>query len=1050
MEKVKIIEKKLDKYTLQIITDFDANFHHFKIKNITEGEFTEALKIFILKDKISLQTSENNKYEIKKELSPELLKIISVSFILIYLTICLALIGFSFTPVLFIDLGVFLVICFAWWRDLLYRISKIKVLKDKNIKIIKPFKNIDFYSFRSIPDSIFLHVDQNLLINLKVCNLFQAHPPFYLTPDKFFRILVNRKIPFTYNFTGSPLKFERFNAEGFNYLNEKQKWNIHKIHTSLEGEEWLKIRGGVWKTILNVSTSSYKFIHKFRNRDIDELEEDVQLKLKIIKNSFETYFPNLYLDVLRREKLNSALKMLALKSKFFRLNGTHLNYVLFQGMTLTLINKVPDDLKKGIKTKLATEFNSPLELNNEILIGETINTEYWGKEIPSGFTFKQLHNLLLANGEENKKIELVTKIAMELIKANKPLILFDLKGKMSKIIRYFKDSIYEDDILYFKLGSAFKINLLDSEVPFDKNPSEYLNYIFDVLGLAFRRTEREIESFRNTLTRNSEMDLETLDLELQNQQPWERNPIVDSIMAIINQYTKQTMSFLNFQKNADIIGIKDFIDDDKTVIIDLSILKRNEKMQLFAMFAIISKIIHYSENVQNFCKKILFIPHLDIFFNVRHLDREVNTGLIDKFFDPLQECGFGLICSVRHIRDVHPNVYNFLKNIITFKATHNVDISIIKNLFSLQELTGKGIYSGARKHEHQMHYLMNLKPNEVIIKRSDVLQAYPNKLDLKDVKENEPLDYDEIVDYMHKQGYDLEYTEKKLVEQAKKTIFEKDLGKYFNLFNEINKFLKSIKKVDKIGNIFKHKLQKELLAVITPKVKRLGYKKNKIPKIRNEILEILIKHGYLEENHPRMAGGGESLSPSYSVGSKYEAAIDDYFKVKKDIDTEFNISKTPKEDIMKNIFGKTKDKKPVNDKKFRENLKDLLSNRLIYSLFEMYDLISSNKFKEVIILGKGFIREFLIELYIEEGGSNFSDSNLEKAVNYITNIEGFLYSKKQLYELIKANEIIDPKLKDEENARELYNTLSQFEAKLNLLIESPANKEKEKVESISR
>ena len=109
------------------------------------------------------------------------------------------------------------------------------------------------------------------------------------------------------------------------------------------------------------------------------------------KQDFVTY----ELKQLRRNELESGLLFETLKNKFFRRNGTHLNYLMFQGKTLQFIAEISDQFKKGVETRLAAEFNSPLQLTNFITVGHTINTEFLENEVPMGFTLEQLQNLLI-------------------------------------------------------------------------------------------------------------------------------------------------------------------------------------------------------------------------------------------------------------------------------------------------------------------------------------------------------------------------------------------------------------------------------------------------------------------------------------------------------------------------------------------------------------------------------------------------------------------------------------------------------------------------------
>ena len=100
------------------------------------------------------------------------------------------------------------------------------------------------------------------------------------------------------------------------------------------------------------------------------------------------------------------------------------------------------------------------------------------KEVDVGFTYDQLKNLLIVNGSMANRRLLSMKIIIELIKADRPSLIFDYNGSWSKILDYFKGTDFAKNILYFKLGSAFTVDPLISDIPYDVNNPEYLEYMF--------------------------------------------------------------------------------------------------------------------------------------------------------------------------------------------------------------------------------------------------------------------------------------------------------------------------------------------------------------------------------------------------------------------------------------------------------------------------------------------------------------------------------------------------------------------------------------------
>jgi len=206
----------------------------------------------------------------------------------------------------------------------------------------------------------------------------------------------------------------------------------------------------------------------------------------------------------------------------------------------------------------------------------------------------------------------------------------------------------------------------------------------------------------------------------------------------------------------------------------------------------------------------------------------MNYGRIDKFLEPLRREGFGLICLANQIYYLHPNVFNYFQNIVSFRANYGGDIKVLQNQMNLQELHGTGYYTASRNNTYQIDYLMNMKENELLMKRSDIYQPFPAILDNEIIREQNPMSYNEIIKYMKGQGYDLQFSEKKILEQTKKTIFEKDLGNYSIFLEEVINFLRNLKAVDKIGNLYKSKIKEELMKVIYSKGIKITNDKRKL------------------------------------------------------------------------------------------------------------------------------------------------------------------------------------------------------------------------------
>jgi len=296
---------------------------------------------------------------------------------------------------------------------------------------------------------------------------------------------------------------------------------------------------------------------------------------------------------------------------------------------------------------------------------------------------------------------------------------------------------------------------------------------------------------------------------------------------------------------------------------------------------------------------------------------------------------------------------------------------------------------------------------------------------------------DEIVEFMEGRGYNIKNSEKRILEQAKNTIFEADLGSYINYQEEIIKFIKYLKTIDNIGNLYKRKLKEELLKIIHPKASKKTSKKENIKKIRDDLLALLIKHEYLEESHPNQASGSETLRTSYSVGDHYERALDDYFASKNRLGTDVDI------DVIEHESSAVPDLTQVFDPRPRRyvvqegHLKKALSREfgdLFSEMFEIYYAITHSNFKKALKIEHGVIRKFLINVYRHFNNVNsvITQNNLDKFLKYIGLVEGFPLTYEELVDFIERYKVI--KYTDatkKELSEEIYNFQNSFFAKIN-------------------
>jgi hypothetical protein len=135
-----------------------------------------------------------------------------------------------------------------------------------------------------------------------------------------------------------------------------------------------------------------------------------------------------------------------------------------------------------------------------------------------------------------------------------------------------------------------------------------------------------------------------------------------------------------------------------------------------------------------------------------------------------------------------------------FKTTDKRDFAAMSMLMGLDSIHGKGMYSSSRKESFQMKYMSEMKPDEAVVKREDHRQPFPVRVHFQELLAEKGIAWEELLDYMNNQGYNVEDTEQQLLVRAQSTLFQRDFKEYASLNKPIMNFLDKIKQVQIIGN----------------------------------------------------------------------------------------------------------------------------------------------------------------------------------------------------------------------------------------------------------
>jgi hypothetical protein len=1034
------LQKILRETINNLQTAFTADFHHYRPELLQKEELLYALRGILLKDNSYDLPQETEWIRPKVDVTPVLLKTCYCTFIFLYSYFLLTWFHAPYWVIggVFVVLSV-LCLC-VWWRSLLYTLSMKTLQRQEDIFTVNPMQGIEVYYHRHFPESLFFLVHKQILINYRMLNLEHSAIHYYVDEkyhevkipsffvDKFFSSLIERQYPFIYTVNASPMDYYSFNKTGYKHLNQSTQRFIKNVITSDDrAYEWLEQRSGIWKMILLTSTYNYKYIHKLSEDDFVELAERSEEPSNHLRNALKMIFHSFETVPLRGRRLISGNLCELLKTNLFTLTGSRLTYLLLQGHGLKFLVKIEDVFKKGVETRLPVEFNSPLTLENFISFGHTVNTEMWKHEIPVGFTLDQLHNLLIVNGTTTIKDLLALKLVAQLVPLHIPSLIFDFNGQCSRLLTYFKGGSLENELIHFRLGTAFGLDVIHSDIPYDSDNPDYLEYVYDSYALIFKKSNDTIDQLRNTLQQHSDLDMSSLSTELKNQPRWEKTKYTTALISIFDSLTESDTVFFNNSSltQKDVITFLDFINDSKTVIIDLSSIKEVKK-KLFAAFIILAKMIHYITRFDTFTPKILVIPHLNLVFDENYLDKELNMGKIDSFLEPLRRAGFGFLFSADQIHYLHPHFLKYFRNLLTFHASDSRDGKKLKHLMGLQEFGGQGYYTKTRNTTYQMEYLKRMPENEAIVMREDVNQPFLVNLDLEEIKTTEPMPYSDIVQNMKDQGYNLQLAERRIMDHVQKTIFEKDFEQYAEYIDDIIIFLHGLKQVHHIA-LYKSKIEEELFNLIKQKAFQRTKDKRSVRKVRNALFAILVSQRYLVDAHPKDAAGRETTATCYMVGPHFDEALQDYNRaVERDALYEMEpvyMEHDPEQEKYERILNLE-----FNEDLFREILNKELKE-LYFDLFLIFKFMRTKDLVTALQIEKESVRKLLTNIYqkLFQVSDGIEGEELMRFCSILSNKQCLPFNKEELLEYLHFPEVLDETEIDMESAVEAaYEKLSYF------------------------
>jgi hypothetical protein len=226
-------------------------------------------------------------------------------------------------------------------------------------------------------------------------------------------------------------------------------------------------------------------------------------------------------------------------------------------------------------------------------------------------------------------------------------------------------------------------------------------------------------------------------------------------------------------------------------------------------------------------------------------------------------------------------------------------------------------------------------------------------------------------------------------------------------------------------------LKRELKTIIYPKASKLFTTKPEIKKCRDDIFDILVKQGYLVEDHPRLASGSESIRTSYSVGVQYQKALEDEFEFNKAYSLE---PLERKSETILSFPDQPSRKYIIQEKNLKKAITQELSN-FLFELFTVYEYILNEDYRNALKIEDNLVRNFLTELYKHYYNKDtiVQSAVLDEFVSFLSTVPNLSFTKEELNGILtQAINLNSNNLKSQ--AEEIYEVISSFFEKIQAYI----------------
>ena len=486
----------------------------------------------------------------------------------------------------------------------------------------------------------------------------------------------------------------------------------YELETNRDMDIELEKVGGIWEMVIVVGTQCVKQVTTSLKNTMENVKAETFRLRALLDGKLAGSFPHAKILPIKSDELVQTIHSLSLGGSlpsFF--------ISLAEAISFKLIHDPTFAKAKSMKTHIPAEFNIPTYLHVDVPIGYIIEQELMKIERSGGFTVNDLlSNILVTGGDENERFHLISRILAKTCEFDFCTIMLTTSNKYRNLLDFIPN------LRVIRLGTDSALRIFHSELSNNGNYmtllTESMSAIFNLTASGTEHLERILMTFHETNSDSLDDFITHISVEMdsiQGQLNWQDR---ESFKTISNLFSNLIVG-----KGADFFGgwqipMHNLIK--QPVILEIPLESVTKKR--FAIYLLIIKIISSIEGL-NYRGGLIFVEDGKILLDKTVYKNNKLHNHLCELINLLNRNDFGLMCELSRPSLFEETVLGMFKNIASFRiGPEQVRyISKFLQLITLQE----GKFSHRRHSAHHYDFLINLEPNNCLVKLPNQPESIP-------------------------------------------------------------------------------------------------------------------------------------------------------------------------------------------------------------------------------------------------------------------------------------------------------------------------------------